>query len=386
MRYLLVVPQIGFDLSGGIIPGGLLQFSRCVIRALASSPSIEKLGIWTQVDPHNTEPMIERMVRVYAHPGLELDVRSFGGSRTKLTYAVALVCLKRAYDRVMYLLVNQATISALPWHPPYTVWEVGREVFECLPFWKYRALRSANLLLSISKSTSEIAKFNNPGLQDGRVVHLCVEPPLFELDPLNDPLTDGVYDPTGRDLAVLIVANLYQKYLYKGHRHLIAAWQKVVEVCSDAELWIVGDGDGRPELEEQTKNLPHNVAKKILFLGQLDDASLDQCYKRCRVFAMPSSGEGFGLVFVEAARYGVPCIGGKYDSVKEIVLHNETGLLVEQHPYDIALACLKLLTDDQLAKRFGEAGRQRYLTNFRFHHFRARLLKALKLNSDCVSN
>jgi glycosyltransferase involved in cell wall biosynthesis len=252
-------------------------------------------------------------------------------------------------------------------------------LFQRVSWWKYRAFRRANFLLSISKSTTEIAKCNNPGLPNGRVVHLCVEPPLFAPDYLEDPLANEVYDPTKRDSAVLIVANLHQKFLYKGHRHLIAAWPKVVKVCSDAELWIVGDGDGRPELEEQRKNLPRQVAKQILFLGQLDDTSLDQCYKRCRVFAMPSSAEGFGLVFVEAARYGIPCIGGKYDSVKEIVLHNETGLLVEQHPYDIALACLNLLTDDNLAKRLGEAGRQRYLMNFRFPHFRERLLCALGL-------
>ena len=379
MRYLVVAPQIGFDLSGGIIPGGLLQFSRCVVRAIASSPSIEKLGIWTQMDPHNTEPMIERMLRVYAHPDLELDIRSFGGSRTQLTSAVALVCFKRAYDRVMYLLVNQAVITALPWHPSYLLWQIGWELFQNLPWWKYRALSHADSILSISRSTTEIAKHYNPGLPEARVVHLCVEPPLFGPESLEDPLTKVTYDPISRDKAVLIVANLHRKYLYKGHQHLIAAWASVIKLCPDAELWIVGDGDGRPELEEQRRNLPQQVAKQILFLGQLDETSLNHCYQRCRVFAMPSNGEGFGLVFIEAARYGVPCIGGKYDSVREIVLHNETGLLVEQHPYDIALACLKLLTDDELAKRFGEAGRQRYLTNFRFPHFRERLLCTLGL-------
>ena len=94
---------------------------------------------------------------------------------------------------------------------------------------------------------------------------------------------------------------------------------------------------------------------------------------------MPSNGEGFGLVFVEAARYGIPCIGGKHDSVKEIVLHNETGLLVERDPHEIACACVQLLTDDDMAQRLGAAARQRYLDYFRFQHFRERLLQTLGL-------
>ena len=104
-------------------------------------------------------------------------------------------------------------------------------------------------------------------------------------------------------------------------------------------------------------------------------------YHTARVFAMPSTGEGFGLVFVQAARSGLPCIGGKYDAAKEIILHGKTGLLTEQHPHDIALACIRLLTDDADAERLGEAGRLRYWNTFRFTQFRERLLASMGL--DC---
>jgi glycosyltransferase involved in cell wall biosynthesis len=63
--------------------------------------------------------------------------------------------------------------------------------------------------------------------------------------------------------------------------------------------------------------------------------------------------------------------------VKEIIVDGATGLLVEQDPHDVAVACLRLLRDDALAQRLGEAGRRRYLEGFRFCHFRARLLAAL---------
>ncbi len=380
MKYLLVAPQLGFAPSGKVFPGGLQQFARCVARALASSPTIEKLGVWSLLELPGTEKIIERLIRVYAHPSLDLEVRVFGGSRAGLAAAITWACFRRSYDRIMYLLVNQATLSEMPWHLPYEVWEIGRELFERVSWWKFRALRRADTLLSISQSTADIAVENNPGLPKGKVVHLCVEPPLFEREPWEDPLTAVSYDPAKRDLAVMIVANLPLGMLYKGHQQLIAAWPEVVETCPGAELWIVGDGSGRPFLEQMIKLLPPAVARQILFLGSISEAERDERYRRCRIFAMPSTGEGFGLVFVEAARYGLPCIGGKYDSVKEIITHMENGLLAEQHPHDLAMACLKLLTDDDLAKKLGDAAQRRYLNNFRFRHFRERLLTTLGLD------
>jgi len=141
----------------------------------------------------------------------------------------------------------------------------------------------------------------------------------------------------------------------------------------------VGRGDGEALLREQVNRLSVHAA--IHFFGAVSEADLARLYQTARVFAMPSTGEGFGLVFVEAARYGLPCIGGKYDAAKEIIHHGQTGLLTEQHPHDVALACIRLLTDDAGAERLGEAGRLRYRNNFRFTHFRERLLSSMGL--DC---
>jgi phosphatidylinositol alpha-1,6-mannosyltransferase len=167
--------------------------------------------------------------------------------------------------------------------------------------------------------------------------------------------------------------------MYKGHQQLIAAWPQIVAICPDAKLWIVGRGDGAPLLREQVNRLSPRVGCSIQFFGAVSDAVLHRLYSTARVFAMPSTGEGFGLVFIEAARHGLPCIGGKYDAAKEIILHDQTGLLTEQNPHDIALACLRTLTDRAVAERLGAAGRLRYSNYFRFTHFRQRLLSSMGL-------
>lgn len=377
MRYLIIAPHLGFTSSGSILPGGLQQFGRCLVRALASSPSVEKIGIWSQVDPREAEPYIQKMVGVHAHDQLALDVRCFDGNKIALSTAVAGANWRRSYDHVMYVLVNQSVLSLLPGHLPYTVWEIGEELFERVSTWKYLTLKRAKKLLSISQNTVLAVERNHPELPQGQVVHLCLEPPLFEPEPDISRELFKPCPPSERDPAVMIVGSMYRRTPYKGHRQLVEAWSRVIAVCPQAELWIVGNGDARNDYELLANQLPPEVVKQILFLGELNDNALQERYRRCRVFAMPSTGEGFGLVFVESARNGVPGIGGKHDSVKEIVLDNETGILVEQTPDDISRACIRLLTDNPLADRMGEAAYQRYLSHFRFAHFRERLLNTL---------
>jgi glycosyltransferase involved in cell wall biosynthesis len=381
MRLLLVVPRLGMEPSGNVIPGGLENVGRCIARALASSPDITKLGVFSLSDECTAEPIITQMIQAYRHNDLELSVRAFDGGRTALTFSMAEVSLFRSYEYVMYVLINQAVLSLLPFHPPYAIWEIGIEVFQPLSFWKRHALNNAHTLLSISHNTTQVARRLNPTLKEAKVVHLAVEPPLMGLDSDGDQQAVAPYDPSQRKRAILIVGSMYRSMLYKGHRELIAAWPQVVKIFPDAELWIVGWGDGRVDIEEQAYSLEKQVQQRILFLGRLEDEELQDRFRTCRAFAMPSTGEGFGLVFVEAARQALPSIGGRHDSVKEIIVDNETGILVEQSPDDIARACISLLKDDELARRMGQAARQRYLDYFQFKHFRARLLDALGLRS-----
>lgn len=376
----MIVTQLGFETSADLVPGGLLQFNRCVARALASAPGISKLGIWAQVDSPKVIPSIVRMVRVHAHPGLDVEIRAFGRERSRLVIAAQLSFLRHAYDRVMYTLVNHALMTKLWKHPPYSMWEIGGEVFVTLPGFKQSALLRANPLLSISLNTTLTASQANPGLPRARVVYPCVEPPLYTTESSADPVIAEPYVPAKRACSVLIVGNMHAGMLYKGHHQLVLAWPEVVRACPKAELWIAGDGDGRGEIVQLAASLPPEVSKRILFLGRISSEALEERYRRCRLFAMPSSQEGFGLVFVEAARHGVPCIGGRNDGVKEIVLDGQTGLLVEQEPHDIALACIRLLTDDRLATRLGEAGRRRYQSCFGFSDFRDRLLGVMGLS------
>jgi phosphatidylinositol alpha-1,6-mannosyltransferase len=219
----------------------------------------------------------------------------------------------------------------------------------------------------------------NPGLADARTVHLSVEPNEPWLGEKPDAATPPPYDASKRDQAVLVVARLAVANRYKGHDQLVDAWPRVVASRPDAMLWIVGEGDDAPRLRERISVLPEPARSRVHLLGQLDHAALLDRYARARVFAMPSTGEGFGLVFVEAMRAGLPCIAS-FDSAAEIVRDGETGFVVEQEADALAQACLQLLGDDGMADRFSAAGRTRYETQFTYPAFRDRFLQSVGLD------
>jgi len=107
-----------------------------------------------------------------------------------------------------------------------------------------------------------------------------------------------------------------------------------------------------------------------MILEKPDDESIAWLYEICEVFIMANrtlacgDTEGYGIVFLEAGAWGKPVIGGRAGGVIDAVDDGVTGILVDGTNVDeIANAIIKLLSDNDLAKQMGEAGRQKVLRN-----------------------
>jgi phosphatidylinositol alpha-1,6-mannosyltransferase len=175
---------------------------------------------------------------------------------------------------------------------------------------------------------------------------------------------------------ILIVSRMDKADDYKGHRVLIQALGLLADRFPDVALTVVGDGDDRADIEAYAASLPY--AARIEFLGRVPDARLGQLYGQSAVFAMPSAGEGFGLVFLEAMAHGLPCVCGNRDASSEVVTDGLTGYcLPPDDPTAVAEGLGRLLADEGLRRRFGEAGRARYQAEFTTEHFKRRVRAAL---------
>ena len=146
---------------------------------------------------------------------------------------------------------------------------------------------------------------------------------------------------------------------YKGHDQILEALPRV----PGARLVVAGDGDDRPRLEARAADL--GCEERVTFTGFVSEATLAELYRRAAVFVMPSLGEGFGLVYLEAMRAGKPCVAARGSAADEVVADGETGFLVDRDdPEELASVLDRLLASPDLARRMGEAGRRRWREQF----------------------
>ncbi|HEX3510923.1 MAG TPA: glycosyltransferase family 4 protein [Solirubrobacteraceae bacterium] len=152
---------------------------------------------------------------------------------------------------------------------------------------------------------------------------------------------------------------------YKGHDVLLRALPAIRARVPDVEWVVIGDGPLRRELQQRAQR--EGLGGAVRFLGAVGDAERDAWLLRADVFAMPSrlpggglAGEGFGIVFLEAAARGLPVVAGNVGGAVDSVADGETGLLVDPaDPGAVAQAVSSLLLDPALARRLGEAGARR---------------------------
>jgi phosphatidylinositol alpha-1,6-mannosyltransferase len=152
---------------------------------------------------------------------------------------------------------------------------------------------------------------------------------------------------------------------YKGHDVVLAALPRIRAAIPNVRWVVIGDGTLRPELERRAREA--GLADVVEFAGGVDDATRDAWLDRASLFIMPSrqppgnrAGEGFGMVFVEANARGLPVVGGKVPGVVDAVVGGETGLLTDPtDPDAVADAAIRILSDEDLARRLGEAGAAR---------------------------
>ena len=160
-------------------------------------------------------------------------------------------------------------------------------------------------------------------------------------------------------------------------QRVIAVMPLVLKAVPNAQYVVVGDGNYRPELERLAQQ--SSARNSILFRGPLTDGDKWATYAEASLFVLPSSEEGFGLVFLEANSFGKPVIGTNIMAIPEAIVHGKSGLLVELHDKDaLANAMIKLLGDPVRMKRMGQFGYERVREEFTWDIAAKRVLELIR--------
>jgi phosphatidyl-myo-inositol dimannoside synthase len=295
-----------------------------------------------------------------------------GGGPYRLSVRTAAVCLERPDLLIVGLL--GMTPLALACRPllrrGYGFVAYGTESWREPRASRRFAARRARLAFAISKDTAA-ALHRATGVAEDRIRWL---PPA--LDPALERLA-STPSPADQDRPELLtVSRLWAEEARKGVDHALVAFSRLLPRHPRALYRIVGTGSDKPRLQALAASL--GLGDRVVFEEGLSDVELADRYRRCSVFVLPSGQEGFGIVFLEAMRFGKPCVGGRAGGIPEAVEDGRTGLLVD-FPDEAGLeaALDRLLGDPGLRRQMGEAGHTRVVEDFTFARFRDRLRQGL---------
>lgn len=344
---------------------------------------IQKSGMVAYLGLLNQKKILDRSIFVTYENKKNIHISGLSDQYYKLQNLSKLIITRSKLEIILRILTIKYPISMiLVWHihllklipflrlhnAPVILFLHGIEAWRTPSFLIKLGLKSVKSFLCNSQYTWDEFLRYNPDFQNKphHIVHLGVETPIIGPTPSPSTLPSA-----------LMISRLLHSENYKGHREVIRAWPFVLSHIPEATLWIVGEGDLRSELERMVHET--GLEHSIRFLGNVEEAEKQRLILQSRCLVMPSRGEGFGLVYLEAMRLGRPCLVSIWDAGKEVINPPEAGLAVDpSDPMALSRAIVRLLTLDLEWYRWSQQARKRYEDYFTSTHFQQRLLSAIQ--------
>jgi len=330
------------DAYGG--HGGIALYNRDLIEALALRSDVEEITV------------IPRVIRGEIGP-IPPKVRFIASAASGTAAYLATIAKTPKHDLTICGHINLLPVS------------FGRPILFLygIEAWKphrsaivRRRLRDCRAVVSISKITSDRfqswAGFDGPRFLLPNAIHAG----QYGIRPKRADLVER-YQLEGKRV-LLTVGRLDSAERYKGFDEVMSVLPNLPE---DVVYVIAGGGNDFERLQKKAMAL--GIGKRVIFTGLFPEEDKPDLYALADVYVMPSRGEGFGFVFLEAMASGVPVIGSKHDGGKTALLSGALGLLVDPaNPAEIEAAIREQLNNKErvIPPR---------LDHFSFEHFTDRV-------------
>jgi phosphatidyl-myo-inositol dimannoside synthase len=338
--------------------GGISQYNMDLIDAFEGIESVESVTAL----PRIAQPPFGVLPRK-----LKFDVSGVGSIALYVFSALRVGLFGKRPDVIICghinLLPLARTISKIR-NIPLILFVYGIDVWD--PPSRSLAARSAlkvDLVVSISRVTLDRMRSWCP-VPDSRTALLpnAIDLSRYGTGEKSEDLIEK-YNLKGKKV-IMTVGRMVSYERMKGFDEIINAMPVLLEKDPNIIYMIVGKGTDRERLEGLVSDL--GLEESVIFTGMVDEERKADHYRLADVFAMPSTGEGFGFVFLEAMACGVPVVAGRFDGGFEAIREGELGLAVD--PRDQAA-----LVDAVLAQMSAPHGIQAGLEFYSFSSFRNRL-------------
>lgn len=308
------------DAYGSI--GGIARFNRDFIEATCEHPEVGEVVLIPRVMPHLPEPTPPKLTLAF-ESSLSLPAYLFSFvRRLRNTRDVSLiVCghinllplakLAQWFTHAPQILITHG-IEA--WAPP-----VGRRLSTLLT-------RKAEHVLAVSSYTwTRLRQWSALPASKGEVFPNTFSRGVYAPGPKPEWLLDR-YRLQGR-IILLTVGRMASLERYKGFDEVLELLPKLRQEFPNLTYLAVGDGNDRPRLEAKARSL--GVSDAVVFTGYVPEGEKADHYRLADAFVMPSRGEGFGIVFLEALASGIPVVGSRLDGGSDALQQGRLGTLVD---------------------------------------------------------
>jgi asparagine synthase (glutamine-hydrolysing) len=354
----LVLLSDGF---GGF--GGIAKFNRDFLSALCSDTKIARVFALPRLMPHEPGVLPSKLVHVTG---------ALGGKRNYMRAVLRTARQLRAAppSGASAPLIFCGHINLLP--AAFLAQRICggtiHLIIHGIDAWQPTPNRLANLaarrvdgFIAVSNVTKKRFK-RWAGLRSdqGLVLPNCVDLSAYSSGPKPASLLER-YGVNGRKI-LMTLGRLASEERYKGFDEVLAILPRLAKTVPNIAYFVVGDGPDRPRLVAKARRMDFEVRDfsettsadlnsaaselrpLVVFAGRIPDAEKADHYRLADVYVMPSSGEGFGIVYLEALACGIPVIGSKADGSREALREGRLGTLVDpRNPEEIEAAVLHAL-------------------------------------------
>ena len=312
------------DAFGG--HGGLAKYNRDFLTALCLDDRVSEVVVIPRLATNAIEELPAK---------LDFVVEALGGKGRFLS-AVAWRALQASPFNLVVCghinLLPVALLTAWRYRSPLILCVYGIDVWSPPPS-RIAAWACGRIdgFVSISRVTAE--RFRSWAPLDGK--REWILPNAIELDRFSPGPKDAELLARYRlkDRTVIAtLARLDANERMKGVDEVLEVLPRLVPRHPLLSYLVIGDGTDRPRLTEKARSL--GVADRVVFAGRIDEQEKVQHYRLADAFVMPSRGEGFGFVFLEALACGVPVVASGIDGGREAVRDGALGILVDPRDPD----------------------------------------------------
>ena len=160
----------------------------------------------------------------------------------------------------------------------------------------------------------------------------------------------------------------------KGGDLVVKAFQMLKKEMPEAELYVAGPVKKPVEIDEAPDG--------IHFLGYLSFDKVADYFNMCDIFCMPSRFEAYGLVYIEALVYGLPCIVNNDFAMKEIIHHGENGYLISNENINDIKEKMKDLLSNKKIKDNVHNSRDKYIKEYSWKNVADKMLSIIRQNEN----